>query len=329
MLRIFNSTEKTYPNNGDVVLAPLRAVLHNEDNGECYIDLQIGLEYLDYMTEGRIIVADTPEGPQPFRVTNPTKTKFRISTRAAHGTYDAQNYLIRDTNVVNKAGNAAIAQLNNATEPASEFTVSSDIAKTTSYRCVRTSLYDAIFELQKRIGGHIVRDGFSFSLKNSIQFDNEIDIAYGKNMRDITYTEDWSDVVTKILPVGYDGTLLPEIYLTSATQYDLPYTKKVDFLQDIDPDDYADDTAYRAALVADLRTQATAYLAEHCVPQINYTLTANADIKGLGEVVRVNDSRLGINLLTNVIAYDYDLILNKFVSVQFGNFRKTLKGLLS
>ena len=41
------------------------------------------------------------------------------------------------------------------------------------------------------------------------------------------------------------------------------------------------------------------------------------------------DERLGINLLTNVIAYDYDCILGKYIEVEFGNFKQTLGNLVS
>ena len=40
MLKVFQPTEKIYNNNGDVVLQPLKAVIHKEDNGSYYLDLK-------------------------------------------------------------------------------------------------------------------------------------------------------------------------------------------------------------------------------------------------------------------------------------------------
>ena len=37
-----------------------------------------------------------------------------------------------------------------------------------------------------------------------------------------------------MLPVGYDGITLPEIYLEADIEYETPYTKVVKFEQDID-----------------------------------------------------------------------------------------------
>jgi phage-related protein len=142
--------------------------------------------------------------------------------------------------------------------------------------------------------------------------------------------------VTKLLPVGRDGLTLPEIYVTSATQYDIPFTKTVTFNQsDVLEEDYQDSDgnldveAYQQALIDDLRQQASTYVDTYCVPQVNYTLQANLEkITDIGDTVQVIDERLGINLLTNVIAYDYDCILQKYTEVQFGNFKQALSGLI-
>ena len=36
MLRIFGQTDKLFSSNGDVVLQPLKAKVHKEDNGDYY-----------------------------------------------------------------------------------------------------------------------------------------------------------------------------------------------------------------------------------------------------------------------------------------------------
>lgn len=335
MIRTFGATDKTFLSNGDVVLQPIKAKVHKQDNGDFYLDLECGLQYVDYIVENNIIVANTPKGDQAFRIGNVQKTKNKLTTKAWHVFYDAKNYLIADSYVENKNCNAALTHLNAATEPQSEFTVSSDVTTIDSYRCVRTSLYDAIMTVLDRWGGHLVLDNFSVQIKNSISHDSGITVEYRKNLKDITVDENWDDVVTKILPVGKDGILLNEvtpsasIYITSSTQYDVPFTKTVTFEQDINMEDYQTVAAYKAALVADLRTQATAYLAANCVPKINYTLSAHLDeVTDIGEVIHVKDSRLNLNLLTSVIAYEYDCLLDRFTEIEFGNFKPTLSGLI-
>ena len=150
MIKIFSPTDKMFSSNGDVVIQPLKAKVHKEDNGDYYLDLETGLEYVDYLVEGNIVVASTPQGDQAFRITNPTKTKSKITVKAWHVFYDSENYLIVDSYVVDKNCNDALDHLNSATEPQSPFTTISDVGTSNSYRCVRTSLYEAISTVLER-----------------------------------------------------------------------------------------------------------------------------------------------------------------------------------
>jgi phage-related protein len=159
-------------------------------------------------------------------------------------------------------------------------------------------------------------------------------VRYAKNLKEITCAENWDNVVTKLMPIGKEGLMLPNKYVTSQTQYAIPYTKTVSFSQDnIVQDDYTTDDgqpdveAYQAALLQDLEGKAQAYVNANCVPQINYTTKANIPITDIGDTVQVIDDRLGLTLTTNVISYDYDVILGQYREVEFGNFKQTLSGL--
>lgn len=336
MIKIFSPTDKTFASNGDIVIQPLKSKVHKEDNGEYYCNLETGLEYIDYFVEGNIAVVPTPQGDQAFRIGNVTKNQNKLVSKAYHVFYDSENYLIADTNIVEKTCAEALTLLNNATEPLTEFTVSSNVMHEDSFRCVRKSLYEAFKTVLERWGGHLVRDNFNVSILDSIGQDNGITVQYKKNLKSISCQENWDDVVTKILPVGKDGVLLnavtpsASIYIESPTQYDLPYTKTVSFSQSIDRGNYSDDTSYLTALVADLRAQAEAYLETHALPEVNYTLKANLDrVTDIGDTILVMDSRLNVSLLTHVIAFDYDAILGLYTSVEFGNFSKTISGLVN
>lgn len=337
MLKLFGQTDTNFTSNGDVVLHPLKARVHKEDNGAYYLDLETDLEFIDYLLEGNIVVAPTPQGQQAFRLSNIVKKKTKVSAKCPHVFYDSQNYVIADSYVVDKNCNDALDHLNNATDATSPFSTLSDVGTVNSFRCVRQSLYEAIMEVLARWGGHLVRDNFDIEIRGQIGQDNGVVVRYAKNLKDITCAENWDSVCTKILPVGKDGILLnylddtESIYIESDIQYDLPYTKTVSFQQDtILPEDYATDADYYDALISDLRQQAFTYLDANAVPQVNYTLKANiSKLTDIGDTVEVIDERLGIKLLTNVIAFDYDCILGKYVEVEFGNFKPTLSGLMN
>ena len=182
----------------------------------------------------------------------------------------------------------------------------------------------------------MVRDNFNIGIRTAIGADNGVTVQYAKNLKDITYEENDDNLVTQLLPVGQDGLMLnavepdADIYVYSDIQYDIPYTKTVSFEQNLNSEDFADDAAYTAALVDDLLAQAQAYVNANSIPQVNYTLKANLEkITDIGDTVQVIDSRLGVNILTNVISYDYDCILGKYTEIEFGNFKQTISGLAS
>ena len=337
MIKLFASIDKIFnTSNGDKVIKPRSAIVHCEDNGEFYLNLEADLNYVDDIVQGSILVAPTPQGDQAFRVNNVEKTRSKISTRAWHVYYDADNYLIEDSYVVNKNCNDALAYLNINTSDLSPFSTYSNVTTSASFRCVRKSLTEAIETILERWGGHLVRDNFEIQILSNIGEDNGVTIRYKKNLKEISAVSNWDDVVTKLLPVGRDGILLNAInpsaslYVTSSISYDRPYTKKVSFEQDLEREDYPTDAAYLAALVADLRTQAQSYVDENCIPKINYTLRAHVDnISGIGDTIQVIDERLNLNLTAKVIAYDFDCLLNQYQEIEFGNFEQKLSDLLA
>jgi len=336
MIRAFNATDKLYDTNGEVVIAAIKARVKNSDNGDYYLELTCGTEYNEYIQANNIIVAPTPRGDQAFRIRTVTKKSKRLEAKAWHVFYDSQNYLIADSYAVNMNCNAALNHFNAATDNPSPFTMSSNINIINSYRCVRTSLAECISTVIERWGGHLVRDNWSISLLSDIGVDNGITIEYKKNLKELTASYDWSGVCTKIMPVGKDGILLDELYLYSDIQYDIPYTKCISFDQDIDEEDYKDssgeldEAAYTAALKNDLRAQAVNYLKNSSIPVVNYTLKGNPEkVTDIGDTIEVIDERIGVKILTEVIAYEYDAITKRYVNLEFGNFTNTLGDLLN
>ena len=239
MLRIFAPSDTDFTNNGDAVIVATLAVVHKQDNGDYYLELQCGLEYIDYVKPKNIIVANTPQGAQAFRIQQVETTRSKITAKAPHLFYDSENYLIADSYVVDKNCNDALDHLNNATDTVSPFTTLSDVQTINSFRCVRKSLFEAVNTVLERWGGHLVRDNYNLQIRDTIGSDNGVTIQYRKNLKEISVSYDWSGVCTKLLPVGKDGFTTEYIY--SQVQYDIPYTKTLSFEQDINAEDYEDE----------------------------------------------------------------------------------------
>lgn len=336
MIKIYEPTEVLFDHNGLKILHPTKAEIYIEDNGDYYIDVESSIDDLEYLQEGMIIRAATRWGEQGFRLTNPVRKNNKISVKGYHLWKDSSKYMIFNSYVENKNCNDALDHLNSACDVGTPFTTISDITTINSTRIVRQSLEEAIATVIEKWGGHLYRDNWVIGVKSKIGEDRGITIKYGKNSTNIEANEDWSNVVTKIMPVGYDGITLPEKYLEAETQYSVPYTKVIKFEQDINQDDYKDEKGnlkeeeYKEALIEDLRNKAKSYLNENQYFKCNYKVKAHIEgVIDLGDVIVVEHKRLGINLTTNVISLKYDCIRDKYIEIEFGNFKTKLKDLVS
>lgn len=341
MIKVFNANEKSFSNNGEKILHPLKAVILKEDNGDYELELETRIEDKDYVVNDKIIVCDTPWGEQGFRVYNPQKKNNKITCTCKHLFYDTASYLIEDAYVVDKGCNDALDHLNKACDTETPFVTLSNIQEINSLRVVRKSLEEAISSVVERWGGHLVRDNFNVSIMREIGQDNGVTLRYSKNIQDISVKEDWSKVVTKLLPVGKDGLTLDDTYITTTDlnpndenyglRYERPYTKTVSFSQEI-PDEEKEDTNFdeEAYLKQDLKDQAIAYMKENCVPKINYSVKAQIDnITDIGDTIEVYHEILGIKMMTSVISVKYDCIQERYTEVNFGNFSSKLKNLMT
>ena len=174
MIKIFGKTDTSFSTNGDKILQPTKCRIHKRDNGEYYAEIECSPEYSEYIQNANIVVCPTPTGEQAFRFLNPELNKTKIKVKAKHVYYDSENYLIKDSNVVEKNCNQALEHLNSATDNLSPFTTLSDVTSIKSFRCVRKSLNQAVDTVLERWGGHLVRDNFSIQIRTTIGADNGV-----------------------------------------------------------------------------------------------------------------------------------------------------------
>lgn len=282
MISVYSATEKVFTNNGIKILKPLKAVIRKEDCGDYRLDLKDNLGNLKHYESGNILRVSTPWGKQSFRIKNAVIENKKISVTAPHIYFDAENYIIRDSYVVDKNCNDALDHLNAATDILSPFTTISDVQNVANFRCVRKSLAEAVAEVVTRWGGHLVLDNWQIEVRQNMGQDRGVVLSYGKNIINIKAQENWDNVITKLMPVGKDGLLLPEIWLEfNEILYDIPFTKVVHFDQNeikqenfMDDEGNLDEAAYNEALINHLRSKGLEYLTENHVLKVNYTLNS-------------------------------------------------------
>ena len=332
MISVYESSENSFNHNGLKILHPKKCEVFKEDNGDYYIELEDSTDNISYYQANMIIKCPTPfpEGSQLFRIVNPEIKNNYIYVKAKHIYFDTKNYIIFDNYIVDKNCNYALNHLNSNTDKLSPFTTTSNINTLSTFRCVRNSLEEAINTVIERWGGHLVRNNFNISILDEVGADRGIQIKYSKNLKELKVNENWDDVVTKILPVGKNGLLLPEKYIELEEElYDIPFTKVISFDQELERDDYSSDEEYTNALTTDLRNKATVYLEDNKLPKVNYSLSANLDyITDVGDTVYLEHPKIKLALKINVISVKYDVIAQRFKNIEFGNFKNSLKSLI-
>ena len=337
MIRIFSENDTTFLTNGDIVVQPTKAKVRKVDNGDFYLEIEAPIEYLEYFTAGRIIVANTPQGNQAFRIRNTVKTDYKITASCWHVTYDLfYNYFVYEMGAGSSTEDipTMLSRLPYYVSPSYDsfpFTLSTDDTTDRGFfEYANTNIFNILADVASRFGLHMVRNNFDFALNTSIGYDRGVNVRYGSNLKDLSKTEKWDDVCTICFPIGKEGArMIGGGYRESATQYALKYTKLVNFAQTyIKREYYASDAAYRTALSTDLAVVAQEYVDTHCLPEVTYDFKAHLDgITDVGDTIRVIDENLGIDMLTQVKSYDYDCKLEQYTDITFGNQAPTAKGL--
>nr|DAF74453.1 MAG TPA: tail protein [Caudoviricetes sp.] len=332
MIRVYDATEKLFNHNGIKSLNPLFAEILKVDNGDYYIELEDVLDNLDYYQKGMIIRVNTPWGTQGFRCDNLMIKNNRVTCKAWHLSYDSENYIISEASVEDESCNEALNHYNNSTDTESPFFVVSNISALKTTSALRKSLFDVFSDLVNVYSGHWVRDNFFFGIASSIGQDRGVVLAYNKNITEIKIEENWDNVCTKLLPYVKNGDTvitLDDIYVESSENpYDIPYTKAVEFQYRESEEETAPSSA--AEWQEWLHDEAVKYLEDNKLPRINYTVSAKLDdISDIGDIVYVRHPKCKVDIKTDVISVKYDAIKGKYTAIEFGNFKKEIKGLVN
>lgn len=284
---------------------------------------------------------------QGFRIHEVTTSlDGRLEVTAFHLFYDLAGNFIADTFVVNKTPKAALDQLlRSATTPHRFTATSSDTVTRASARVVRMNLAAAIMDqgsdntFASRWAGELTRDNWHIHHAATRGADRGVVIRDRKNLTGYTATVDLTSVVTRIVPVGFDGITLPELYVDSPhlNAYATPHIKVIrypDIKAIADADNPREDEVPLPQAHALLRQAAKAeYATNHIdTPAASYTVSfvdlastneyadlAELETVLLGDTVTVQHADLGMSLSAQVVGYEYDPLQQAYVSVELGS----------
>lgn len=348
-MNIYLSDTSDFNNNGLGFLTDcLSASVVEEINGV----YNLNIEYLlnghlsEYLERENIIKCEVADGTkQLFRIKHIEKDFNKIKVTANHIFYDLLDNFLLDASPTNLAAQAFGQWILSKTNFAQPYTFTSAIATTKSARYVRKNPVEAIMgneynSMINLFSGEVLRNNFNITLKTRLGEDRGLTLLVAKNITGVNITIDDSELYTRVLPLGYDALMLPEVYVDSPliNTYPTPKIRKYEF-SDIryDPDSeeegvYTDiQDAYQA-----LR-DATNELYGNGLdkPQINVSidwieLSKTEEYKNyedlervrLGDTIRAN--LLGLQYETRVISVNYNVLGNRVDSFTIGEVKPNI-----
>lgn len=346
-MNIYISSETNFQNNGLGFLTDtISAVVHDELNG----NYELNIEYVkdgnlsQYLVEENIIKCKVKDGTkQLFRITNVEKTFKTIKITARHIFYDLLNNFLADAYPQTLSAQPFLQYLLNHTNFETNFTAVSDITNTKTARYIRINPVQAIIgdidnSMVNLFGGELKRDNYTINFLSRVGQNNGVKLLIGKNITGINVAIDITDLATRVMPQGYDGLLLPELYVDSMLINNYPTPKVITLeFSDIkyDPNDanayHTLEDAY-AALRNRVREQYSLGLDK---PKINininwielskteeYKQYSNLETVNLGDTITAEI--LGLNYETRVISIDYNVLKDMVTNFQIGTFRPTI-----
>jgi len=325
MINLYDSNETNFNHNGLVVLSDCKAAFIEEElNGKYELELEYPIDARGkwhYIIEGNILKANG----QLFRIYHKEKTLSGIKVNARHIFYDLLDNFVESCSIGNLNGAGVLNAILSNTQYAHSFTSMSDIDGSKTYAIDKQNPVDAIMgnsSVISNYGGELVRDNFTIRLLQARGMDRGVLISYGKNIIGIDETLDMGSVVTRLMPIGKDGLLLPEKYIDSTliNSYPHPIVKSIEFTD--------------CETFEDLRSVGQTYLNQNDKPLVNYVidfieLTKTVEYANyailetvyMGDTVTIRHSRLDINLKCKVIRLKKNELTNRIEEVELGSFK--------
>ena len=355
MITLYKDNEINFEHDGLGILNNVSScIVNREINGEWALEMEIDLSDIKAkrIKEFDILKVPTPSGLQLFRIKEVEKNIDTISVYATHIFFDLADNYILDTNIVDKTRGQAIKQLLNNTNYQHNFKHSNeDITPINNCRVVRKNVVEAIIgtddnSIINRYSGEIDIDNFNIYSLEHIGQKTNFYIEYSKNLTGIVESIDITNVATRIIPIGFDGIMLPEVFIDADNikNYHAPLIKKYEFsnikIVTAEEAETPDQIVTEAQAHEQLRASVKNLYENEKVqyPTINYTINF-IDLKttreyqqykflqnvNIGDIVKVTHRDLNIiNLDCRLSKYSYNALTGEFESVEVGTTTKKI-----
>ena len=346
MIEVYVKGNEDYESNGDMTLTPTTCEVELTVEGIAELTLEHPIDDLgrwEYLVNDNVIAAPTPYSKkQLFRIYDYTKTETEVTAYARHIFYDSAGEMLVDVRPTDKTGQEALDIILSGTKYKAKTNIKT---RSTAYY-IRKNIMEAIGgdnenSFINRWGGERMYDNFTVIINDRLGGDYGACAEFGRNMTGIEADISIDDVVTRIIPVSYNGHTLegeePWIDSPLIGSYANPRTAVIKFedvklLEDCQEGEEGFSTL--ELLREELKRRCTKeYENGLDKPKVNYKVdlveVANTedykDYKklttiGIGDDVLTKDRKLKINVTARCIRLVYDCIEEENAEVELGNF---------
>jgi len=351
-MNVYLNSETNFDNNGLGFLSYcLSAKVTEVLNGDMYLEFTYPLKgpLNEYLVEDNIVKCNIGnDNYQLFRIKRVTKDLKQISVYAMHIFYDLLDNFIEDTFPQNldciSFGNWILDKTNFATQ----FSFYSDISANASARYIKRNPIECFIgdidnSMVNLFRGELERDNYNIKLLSRRGNNNNVKLLFGKNIEDVKVTIDITSMYTRVMPVGFDGLQLPEIYVDSPliNNYFTPKIAKVEFSNiKYDSDDEEAFSNLEDAYQALRNAVNSLYNAGLDKPEINIKInwlelskTKEYEKYKALETVHLGDTitaeMLGLYYETRVVKTVYNVLSDRIENFEIGTFKKTINSTIT
>ena len=266
-----------------------------------------------------------------------------IEVYARHISFDLAYDYINSIDITNQSCEYALNTIFRSSQFSTGYVGHSDIVNAQNYKISNCNALEAIAGKQGSIidtygtGAEILRDNTDIHVLNRRGNNNEVSIEYAKNLTGFELQENTDDLITRIIPFAtytpeggqqtrVQGSTIDSQYINN---YSHPFIAELDF-----SDKFEDN---EVPTPAKLNTMAQRYFEENkCdLPKQNWKIEfiplskcvgyeSIEDAISLCDTVTIKDTRYNINTKAKVIKTVYDVLRERYDSMELGEPRTTL-----
>lgn len=347
---LYDKSASSFTSNGKGTLDFISCQITEERNGIFELEAEISESayHASEIEMNSFIKAKVPDqsDDQLFRVykiTKPLKGIYKI--QAQHKTYQLSFIPSMPFSVTasSSACSQALAGLRTNAAESCPFNFSTDVTTVAAFgigqpTSIRSALGGIKGSILDRFGGEFKWNNDNISLlRNRGTIDPEVTLRYGKDIIDINQEENISQTITGVVPFWEDSdganlVTLPEKVVDSQYASAYPFKRTVV----LDCSQHFEEKPTQSAL----RTYAQAYVNANGigVPSVSIKVSfinLKTEIANSLQEVKLCDrigvvfEKLGINTTAQVVKYIYDVLKERYVSIEVGTIKQTLASTIS